>query len=74
MMHFDELLLQKSYKVLAKKSAEELSLMTLKSDEEFDEFSPSHSKVQKFHFDGIFLSKVYDVLAKKIQRSHLSRH
>ena len=33
--------------------------------EEFGEFLPNHSKVQKFHFDGLFLSKVYDVWAKK---------
>ena len=33
--------------------------------EEFCEFSPDHSKVQKFHFDGPFLSKVYEVWAKK---------
>ena len=42
--------------------------------EEFGEFSPNHSKVQKFHFDGLFLSKVYEVWAKKIQRSYLSWH
>ena len=42
--------------------------------EEFDEFSPNHSKVWKFHFDGLFLSKVYEVWAKKIQRSYLSWH
>ena len=42
--------------------------------EEFGEFSPNHSQVQKFHFDGLFLSKVYDVWAKKIQRSYLSWH
>ena len=27
--------------------------------EEFTEFLPIHSKVQKFHFDGLFLSKVW---------------
>ena len=32
---------------------------------EFGEFSPNHSKVQKFLFDGLFLSKVYEVWAKK---------
>ena len=40
--------------------------------EEFCEFSPNHSKVQKFHFDRLFLSKVYEVWAKKIRRSYLS--
>ena len=33
--------------------------------EGFGEFSPNHSKIQKFHFDGLFLSKVYEVWAKK---------
>ena len=45
--------------------------------EEFSEFSPNHSKVQKFHFNGlfsVFLSKVCEVCAKKIQRSYLSWH
>ena len=32
---------------------------------EFGEFSPNHSKVQKFLFDELFLSKVYEVWAKK---------
>ena len=42
--------------------------------EEFDEFSPNHSKVQKCSFDALFLSKIYEVWAKKIQRSYLSWH
>ena len=29
--------------------------------EEFGEFSPNHSKVQKRHSDGLFLPKVYEV-------------
>ena len=33
--------------------------------EEFGEFSPNHSKVQKFYSHGLFLSKVYEVWAKK---------
>ena len=33
--------------------------------EEFGEFFPNHSKLQKFHFDGVFLFKVYEVWAKK---------
>ena len=36
-----------------------------KWDEEFGEFSPNQTKVQKYHFDGLFLSKVYEVWAKK---------
>ena len=42
--------------------------------EEFGEFSPNHSKVQKFLFNGLILSKVYEVRAVKIQRSYLSWH
>ena len=42
--------------------------------EEFGEFSPSYSKIQKLQFDGLFLSKVYNVWAKKMQRSYLSWH
>ena len=45
-----------------------------KRHEEFGEFSPKHSKAQKFHFDGLFLSNVYVVWAKEIQRSYLSWH
>ena len=33
--------------------------------DKFGEFSPNHSKVQKFHSDGLFLSKVNEVWAKK---------
>ena len=36
-LHFDVLLLSIAYKVSAKKSAEKLSLMTLKSDPNFEE-------------------------------------
>ena len=42
--------------------------------EEFCEFSPNHSEVQKFHFDKLFLSKVYEVWAKKLRRGYLSWH
>ena len=42
--------------------------------EEFGEFLPNHSKVQKFHFDWLFLSKLYEVWAKKIQRSYILWH
>ena len=42
--------------------------------EEFVEFSPNHSKVQKCHSDGLFLSKVYEFWTKKIQKRYLSQH
>ena len=42
--------------------------------EEFSEFSPNHSDIQKVHFDWLFSSKVYGVWAKNIQRSYLSWH
>ena len=42
--------------------------------EKFGEFSPNHSKVQKFHFNGQFFSKLYEFWAKKIQRSYFSWH
>ena len=79
----------KHVKILMKKYRR-LSFMALKSDakfekkkndswfqnrhEEFDKFSPNHSKVQKFHIDGLFLSKVYEVWANEIQRICLSWH
>ena len=67
------------------KRIEQLSLMTLKSDEKFTEkltcgfkydkelgeFLPNHSKVWKFHFDELFLSKVHKVWVKKIWRSYI---
>ena len=42
--------------------------------EGFCEFSPNHSKVQKFIFNELFLSKVDEVWAKKTQLSYLSWH
>ena len=39
-----------------------------KRHEEYDEFSPNHSKVQKFYFNGLFLSKVLEVSATETQR------
>ena len=72
------------------KNKEKLCFITLKSDakfeekqtyfwfqrrhQDFGEFWPNHSKVQKLHFNGLFLSKVFEVWAKKIQRSYLSWH
>ena len=62
--------------VSAKKSTEELSLMTLKSDPKFKEkltfclkndvknsmnFNLSSEKFENLHFDGVFLSKVCNV-------------
>ena len=51
------------------KFQEKMTLWFQKWHEEFDEFSPNHSKIKKFHIDRLFLSKVYDVWAKKIQES-----
>ena len=39
-----------------------------KRPEKFAEFSPNHSKVQKFLLNGLFLSEVYGVGAKKMYR------
>ena len=72
-LHFDVLPLSIAYKVSAKKSAEELPLMTLKSDPNFEEkfticlknymnnlmnFNSNSGKSENLHFDKIFLSKV----------------
>ena len=71
----------KKYRRIMFHDTEELYKVWSKTDywfqkryEEFGEFSPNHSKVQKFHFDGLFLSKVYVVWANEIQRSYLSWH
>ena len=86
-LHFDGLLLFKSYKVSAKK-VQKLSLITLQSDAKFKKnwiavsnmtwgicwIWPNHAKVWRFLFDGLFLYKVYKVLATKIHRSYLSLH
>ena len=51
-LHFDVLLLSITYKALAKKGAEELSLMTLRSDPNFEEklflFEKLHEKFDEF--------------------------
>ena len=69
-LHFDVLLLSIAYKVLAKKSAEEFSLMTLKSDPNFEEkltfclkndmrnlvnFNAISEKSENVHFDVLLL-------------------
>ena len=75
-LHFDVILLSIAYNFSAKKSAEELSLITLKSDPILEEkltfclkndmrnlmnFNLSSEKSENLHFDGIFLSKVCNV-------------
>ena len=76
-LHFDALLLSiANIKFPLKKSAEELSLMTLKSDPNFEDklifclkngmrnlmnFNSSSGKSENLYFDGIFLSKVCNV-------------
>ena len=69
-LHFDVLLLSIAYKVLAKKSTEEFSLMTLKSDPNFEEkltfclkndmsnlvnFNAISEKSENVHFDVLLL-------------------
>ena len=80
-LHFDGLLLFKSYEVSSKKLQKSyLSwhwrvIQSLKKNwlwfriwhEEFGEFLPNHSKVRKFHSNGHFLFPVYKVWAKKFR-------
>ena len=88
-LHFDVLLFSIAYKVSAKKSTEELSLITLRKDANFEEkltfclknditnlvnFNPSSGKSENFHFDGLLLWKVCNFLAKKIQRNCVVRN
>ena len=69
-LHFDVLLLTIAYKVSAKKSKEELSLMTLKKDPNFEDkltfcliknkrnlvnFNHSSENSENLHFDGLLL-------------------
>ena len=84
-LHFNELLFSKSYKTSAEKvqksylSRHWRMMQNLKETWHvvsnmtwgFCEFSPNHSKSQKFHIDGLFLSKLYEVWA---MRSYLSWH
>ena len=73
-LHFDGLLLPKSYKVLDQKGTEKLCLNTLKSDEKFEDtltlgskndtrnlvnFNVSSGKSENLRFDVLLLSKVY---------------
>ena len=73
-LHFDGFFLPKSYKVSAKKSTEELYLVTLKSDSKFKEkrtcgfkydmknlmnFNASSGKSENLSFDVLLLSKAY---------------
>ena len=75
-LHFGVLLFLIAYKVLAKKNAEGLSLLTLTSDPNFKEkltfcvkndvnilvnFNSSNRKSENVHFDRIFLSKVCNI-------------
>ena len=74
-LHFDQILLSKAWKILVKKhrrvmfpGTEKWCKVKGKTDylfqkwhDEFGEFSPNHSKVQKFHFDGLFLPKLDEV-------------
>ena len=72
-LHFDGILLSKSYKVSAKKEQKSYFswhwrlMQSLKnkwlvvSNEEFGEFSSNHSKTWKFIFDCLFLFEVYRV-------------
>ena len=69
-LHFDVVIFTVGYKVSAKKSTEELSLMTLKKDPNFEEkltfylkndmrnlvnFNLSSGKSENLHFDGLLL-------------------
>ena len=69
-LHSDVLLFSIAYKVSAKRSTEELSLMTLKKDPNFEEkltfclqndmrnlvnFNPSSAKSENLHFDRLLL-------------------
>ena len=74
-------------KIMSLKYTEELSVMTLKNDANFEEELACHFKVdmrnftnfdastwslKNFHFNVLLLSKVYIIWAKKVQRSFLS--
>ena len=78
--------LSKSCKVPAKKSIEELSLMTLKTDAKFKEnmtcgfkhsmrnmvkFYPTTQKSTNFTSIGSFCRKAYNVSARKFQRNYV---
>ena len=87
-LYFDRLLLLKVYKVSAKKSMEEICLMTPKSGAKFEERLIFCSKMTRiwwtliraleslknFHFDWSLLCKVYNFWPKKVRRSYISWH
>ena len=84
-LYFDRFLLLKVCKTSAKKSIEELCLITLRN-EEFEEkvvccfkndknlvnFNLRPRNSQNFHFYWLLLCKVYNVWHKKVQWSYLS--
>ena len=86
-LYFHRLLLPKVYEISAKKSIEELCLMTLMSDENFQEklscfkndmnlvnFDLNTQNSQNFYSDWFLLCKVYKIWSKKVQRNCLSWH
>ena len=83
-LHLNLLLLSIAYKCFSSKSTEELSLMTLRKDLNFEEkqtfclkndmknlvnFNSSSRKSENLHFNGLLLKKICNVWAKKVQRS-----
>ena len=86
-LHFDGLLLSKTYKDLEKKSTEELCLVTLTTHAKFEEkltlgskkdmrnfvsFNVNSGETENLHFDVILLSIAYKVSAKKVQKNYIS--
>ena len=83
-LHFDVLRLSKVYYVWAKKSTEELCVITLKNDAKFEEeltcalkkwreqFGAFWCSNQNFHINGLLLTKVYNAWAKTVQRIYVS--
>ena len=82
-------LFAQSIQVLCYKNTEELSFMTLNSDENMNKpwpcafkygmrnwisFHWSTQKSDKLYFDGLFLSKAYNVSTRKFHRNYVSWH
>ena len=82
-LHFDWILLSKSYRNLDRKSTEELCFMTMKSDAKFEEkltlgsnkdmrnlvnFKVSSGKSERLHFDVLLFSIAYKGSAKNYSR------
>ena len=80
-LHFNGLLLSKSILCLSQKNIEELCVITLKNDPNFEEkltfclkndignlvnFNASSGKSENLHLDGLLSSKVWNASAKKI--------